>query len=427
VSTSYLIRGGVVLTLGTRTQNHAEADVLIEDGVITEIGQGLRARTAETIDASHAIIMPGFVDGHRRCRMSLFKNEGTLSHDGDSSPDVVYAGTLVSLLAAAEAGITTVVDWYDGPASGDHLDAALRAHADAGVRTVFVMAPNHDEVAIWRDALARHGTMPGPMTSLAAGIRSTPGGRTDASRVLFDAARDAGLHVHTIAGPTERDSFTGNPHDLLGADVTVAHCCGLSGGDLDAFASSGAGVILTPTSDMTDGPGAPAVQAFLDRGIRPGLGVDNDLLGPGDILAQMRAAISVQHATYFDLKLAGKGGLPNLLTTRDVIKYATIDGARAIGLGGITGSIEVGKAADLIVLRTDKPNIHPVNDPIGAIVWGVDTSNLDVVLVGGRPLLRDGVLDADTGRIRTLVNAARAGVGATAGMPAPETTGWGDT
>jgi cytosine/adenosine deaminase-related metal-dependent hydrolase len=295
------------------------------------------------------------------------------------------------------------------------------------MRTVFVMASNDDPVATWRDAIARHGATPSPRTSLAAGIRSIPGGGADASTALWDVARDAGLRVHTIAGPSELGSFTGPASDLLGPNVTVAHCCGLSDADLDALAASGAGVVLTPTSDMTDGPGAPAVQAFLDRGIRPGLGVDNDLLGPGDILAQMRAAISIQHATYFDLKLAGKGGLPNLLTTRDVIKYGTIDGARAVGLGQVTGSIEVGKAADLIVLRTDKPNIHPVNDPIGAVVWGVDTSNLDVVLVGGQPLMRGGVLDADTCRIRTLVNDARGRVGATAGLPAPEETGWGDT
>ncbi len=420
MSSNYLVSGGVVLTLGTRTQNHTTADVLIEDGIITEIGPGLRARTAETIDASHAIVMPGFVDGHRRCRLSLFKNEGTLSPDGDPSPDVVYAGTLVSLLAAAEAGITSVVDWYDGPSGSDHVDAALRAHADAGMRTVFVMASSDDPVSTWRDTLARHGTVPSPTTSLAAGIRSIAGGAADDAMALWDAARNAGLRLHTIAGPAERGSLAGLARDVLGGDVTVAHCSGLSDPDLDALAGSGSGVVLTPTSDMTDGPGAPPIQAFLDRGIRPGLGVDNDLLGPGDILAQMRAAISVQHATYFDLKLAGKGGLPNLLTTRDVIKYGTIDGARAIGLGDVTGSLEVGKAADLIVLRTDKPNIHPVNDPIGAVVWGVDTSNLDAVLVGGRPLMRDGHLEADTGRVRELVVDARERVGATAGPISPD-------
>jgi cytosine/adenosine deaminase-related metal-dependent hydrolase len=120
----------------------------------------------------------------------------------------------------------------------------------------------------------------------------------------------------------------------------------------------------------------------------------------------MRSLISVQHATVFDLKLAGKAGLPHLMTTREVIRFATLDGARAIGLGSITGSLEVGKQADLILLRADRPNIAPVNDPIGAVVWGMDTSNVDWVFVGGRPLMKSGTLTADQGRARDLAMRA---------------------
>ena len=116
----------------------------------------------------------------------------------------------------------------------------------------------------------------------------------------------------------------------------------------------------------------------------------------------MRSVISVQHATVFDLKLAGKAGLPHLMTTREVIRFATLDGARAIGLGSITGSLEVGKQADLIVLRADRPNIAPVNDPIGAVVWGMDTSNVDWVFVAGQPLMKGGTLTADQGWARDL-------------------------
>lgn len=405
MSRDFLLRGACILTLGTRTQNHPVADVLIEDGTIAEIGTGLRARSAETVDVSNTIVMPGFVDAHRRCWRSLFKNEGPPGVDADPSPDDVFAGTLVSLLGAAEAGVTTVVDWYDGPADVDHIDAALRAHADAGLRTVLVLAPNRDAVDVWRTTVARHGTSPAPNTSLAAGIRSIAGDSFDQIESRWAAAREAGMRIHCLAGPQERGRFVElGQRDLLGSDVTAAHCTGISDDDLDAIASSGTGVALTPTSDMTTGPGAPPMQAILDRGIRPGLGVDDERVGPGDVLAQMRTTISIQHATYFDLKLAGKGGLPNLLTTRDVIKYGTIDGARAAGLGSLTGSIEVGKAADLIVVRTDRPNIHPVNDPIGAVVWGIDTSNLDWVFVGGRPLMRSGVLDTDIYRIQELVS-----------------------
>jgi cytosine/adenosine deaminase-related metal-dependent hydrolase len=121
----------------------------------------------------------------------------------------------------------------------------------------------------------------------------------------------------------------------------------------------------------------------------------------------MRALNSVQRATVFDQKLAGKGGLANLLGTRDVIRYATVDGARAAGLAGVTGSLTPGRRGDVVVLRADRPNIAPVNDPIGAVVWGMDTSNIDWVFVGGRPLVRNGELLADVDRARALVVAAQ--------------------
>lgn len=410
---SFLLKGGCVLTLGPRTPNHTEADVLIEDGIVAEVGPGLRSRTAEVVDVSNTIVMPGFVDAHRRCWPSLFKNEGVRVRDGDPAPDDVYAGTLVALLGAVEAGITTVVDWYDGPIGDDHIDAALQAHSDAGLRTVLAVAPHADPVAAWRGTVAGHGTAPTPLATLAAGAPSVAAGPADRVASEWGAAREAGMRIHTVAGPSESGRLADlGRRGVLGPDVTVAHCTGLSDEDLDAISAASAGVALTPVSDMTTGPGSPPLQAFIDRGIRPGLGVDDELSAPGDILAQMRSAISIQHATYFDLKLAGKGGLPNLLTTRDVIKYGTIDGARAVGLESVTGSIEAGKAADVIVLRTDRPNIFPVNDPIGAVVWGVDTSNLDWVFVGGRPLMRGGVIEADVARAAKLVVAARRRMGA---------------
>jgi 5-methylthioadenosine/S-adenosylhomocysteine deaminase len=132
----------------------------------------------------------------------------------------------------------------------------------------------------------------------------------------------------------------------------------------------------------------------------------------------MRAVISVQHATSFDLKLAGKGGVPNLLSSRDVIRYATVDGARTAGLASVTGSLSPGKRADVIVLRTDRPNIAPVNDPIGAVVWGMDTSNIDWVFVGGASLVERGQLTADVARVRTLVMAATSRLAPGAGLPA---------
>jgi cytosine/adenosine deaminase-related metal-dependent hydrolase len=158
---------------------------------------------------------------------------------------------------------------------------------------------------------------------------------------------------------------------------------------------------------MARGLGSPPIQELIDRGIRPALAVDDERMAPGDVFAQMRATISLQHATVFDRKLAGKAGLPRLMTTRDVIRFATVEGARATGLAGSVGSLEPGMQADLIVLRTDRPNISPVNDPIGAVVWGMDTSNVDWVIVGGQVLMRSGVLKADVQRARAMADSAR--------------------
>ena len=201
---------------------------------------------------------------------------------------------------------------------------------------------------------------------------------------------------------------------LLGPDVTLSHCTRLSDADFDAIAASSTAVALTPASDMAGGVGPPPMQQLIDRRIRPGLGVGDEWLTPADVFAQMRAVISVQHATLFDLKLAGKGGIPNLLGTRDVIRYATIDGARVAGLAGITGSLSPGKRADVIVLRADRPNIAPVNDPIGAVVWGMDTSNVDWVFVGGASLVEHGQLTADVANARALAVAAQRRVAAAA-------------
>ncbi len=407
--TDFLLKGATVLTLGARTQNHVEADVLVERGSVSEVGSGLRSRAAEAIDASNTIVMPGFVDSHRRCWTSLFKNEGSVPTAATPGPQDVYAGTLAALLGAAEAGVTTVADWYDGPPAPGHVEGVLRAHAEAGIRTVLVLAPAEHAESVWRRAVQRHGVAPTELTTLAAGVHSAAA-LSDARR----AANELGLRLHVKGTARDAGMFAAAKGDL-DPGVTVIHAAGLADDDLDAIADSGAGVALTPVADMTTGPGSPPMQTFLDRDIRPGLGVGHELQGPGDILAQIRAAISIQHATYFDLKLAGKGGLPNLLTTRHVIRYGTSDGANALGLGGTTGSIEAGKQADLIMLRTDTPNLYPVNDPIGAVVWGVDTSNLDLVLVGGRPVVRAGVTQADVAEVRSLVAEARARLG----LPSP--------
>ncbi len=421
-----LLRGGCVLTLAARTPNYTEADVLIEDGRIVEIGAGLRARDAEQVDASDTIVMPGFVDAHRHVWESLFRNMGGEAGASPSvygphfGPDDVYAATLIGLLGAVEAGITTVADWFEGGTDPSYVDAAVQAHADSGIRSVLVFAsPSWAPAGTgWEAGLRRlTGAGSNPRLTLAVGSASPSPETRDRVAGEWAMARGLGLPAHAHAG-TE-PAHAGGVADLaglLGDDLTLIHCTHLGDADLDAVASSGARVVLAPSEEMAGGLGPPPVQKFIDREIRPGLGVGAEGVAPGDLFAQMRAVISIQHASYFDLKLAGKAGLPNLLNTREMIRYATRYGAAAAGLGEVTGTLEPGKQADVVVLRTDRPNIWPVNDPIGAVVWGMDTSNVDWVFVAGEAVMREGVLTSDVGRARDLAAASRRRVGGASGL-----------
>jgi 5-methylthioadenosine/S-adenosylhomocysteine deaminase len=403
-----LVKGGTVLSLDRAVGNIVGADVLIEDGMISEVGPSLRARNAEVVDASDTIVMPGFVDTHRHFWQSLTRNLGATSDATMSrhfSPDDVYAATLVGLLQALEAGITTVVDWCDISDDAAHVEAALSAHADSGARAVLVPSTS--------------GATPSAHVTIASASPDLVEAKLDALAARWALARERGQRIHARAGTaaaSRGEVAELGRRGLLGPDVTLSHCTRLSDADFDAIAASSTAVALTPSRDMAGGLGPPPMQQLIDRGIRPGLGVGDERLSPGDVFTQMRAVISVQHATSFELRLAGKGGVPNLLSTRDVIRYATIDGARVAGLSAITGSLNPGKRADVIVLRADRPNIAPVNDPIGAVVWGMDTSNVDWVFVGGTALVERGELTADVARARALAMAAQRRVTAAAGV-----------
>jgi cytosine/adenosine deaminase-related metal-dependent hydrolase len=208
---------------------------------------------------------------------------------------------------------------------------------------------------------------------------------------------------------------------LLRDNTTYIHCTTLSDSEIKMIVDTGGTVSLSSANEMTKGYGMPPIQQFLDHGLRPSLSVDTETNMPGDMFTQMRAVNSLQHARLFDQKLAGKRGLPPFMNSRDLIDCATIEGARANGLLHKTGTLTPGKEADLIILSTDRPNILPVNDPIGAVVWGMDTSNVDSVFVAGKALKRKGkLLNMDADKLRQMAYESRDYVLAQSGLNLPE-------
>jgi len=131
--------------------------------------------------------------------------------------------------------------------------------------------------------------------------------------------------------------------------------------------------------------------------------------------------MSLQRAMSFERQQAGDNAVPERITSRDVLEYATIEGARANGLDDRTGSLTPGKDADIIMLRTDKINVMPINDPINAVVWGMDTSNVDSVFVAGRAMKRNGkLLHVDWNTVKKAVAESREYVLKKSGFKLPQ-------
>jgi cytosine/adenosine deaminase-related metal-dependent hydrolase len=196
--------------------------------------------------------------------------------------------------------------------------------------------------------------------------------------------------------------------DALGPDITWVHCNGLADADWQLIRSSGGNVSISCPIEMEMGHGIPPIQEALDHGIRPSLSADVETQMPGEFFTQMRSVFTLQRMLLLARERSGEQGLPKLLTAREVIELATVEGARDNNLDKKVGTLSPGKEADIIMLRTDQINVMPVNNAFGAIVLGMDTSNVDTVLIAGKIVKRQGKLvGVDLDRIRRQAEQSR--------------------
>jgi cytosine/adenosine deaminase-related metal-dependent hydrolase len=194
----------------------------------------------------------------------------------------------------------------------------------------------------------------------------------------------------------------------LGSDITFIHCTGLTSGDWLLIKSSGAGVSIAAPIEMEMGHGVPPIRESLEYGIRPSLSTDVETQMPGDFFTQMRTVFTLQRMQVLSRQRAGEQNLPKLLTAREVVEFATVEGARVNHLNEKVGRLTAGREADIIMLRMDEINVMPVNNAFGAIVLGMDTSNVDTVLIAGKIMKRQGKLvGVDVNRVRREAEQSR--------------------
>ncbi len=409
-----LLKGGVVLTMDPRLGDFDRADVLIEGGKIAAVGPNLQA-TASEIDASNMIVMPGFVDSHRHIWQGQLRNilpNGRLDGDyfrdigatarGLYRPDDVYVGGLLSAWGALNSGITTLLDWSHISNTPEHSDAAIRGLQAAGIRAVYgygtgAAGPKNQYPGDIKRLRRQHFASDDQLVTLALATAFDP--------AHWAAGREVGAPI------TLHVNGTGQLLPLaksMGPDVTYIHCCNLSPVEWTLIADSGGGVSIAGPIEMEMGHGVPPYQQTLNLKIPLSLSNDVETEIPSEFFTQMRTALLLQRMQIFGRERAGEKSAPPLMTVKQVVEIATLGGARVNHLEGKVGSLTPGKQADVILLRADAINVMPLNHAYGAVVLGMDTSNVDTVFVGGAVKKWKGELvGVDVARLRRLAGESR--------------------
>ncbi len=434
-----LITGGTILSMDSAIGDLPTGDVLIEGDTIVQVGTGLANGEAEVIDASGMIVIPGFVDTHRHIWEGILRNIGTdVPLEGRVSyisfvlrtlapayrPEDVYAGNIVSALGAIDAGITSLLDWSHIQTSPAHTEAGIQALKDSGLRAVF--AYGFPWWGKWEErqpswfvrAANEHFTSKDQMLTLALAAPGPEFTDFEVARDHWKLAReaDARISVHVGVGSYGLDKKVQRFGEagLLGPDTTYIHCTSLNDTEIQMIVDTGGTITLAFPVEMMMGHGMPPVQKFLDRGLPPSLSVDVETNVPSDMFNQMRSALALQRAL-----AANSGTLP--VPARDVLAWATLEGAKANGLGSTVGTLTPGKKADITMLRTDRMNVTPLNNPYTAAVAGMDTGNVDTVLINGRLMKRGGeLLHVDWNAVKRMVEESRSYVIEKSGFRLPK-------
>ena len=465
----YIIRGGSVLSMDPKVGDFAQADVLVQGKKILAVGPNLHAGDADVIDAGGRIVMPGFIDTHHHqfeTALRSFLTNGILINDGSGSPSAnptyfefilltfapvyrpedVYISELFGGLAQLDDGVTTVHDVSQIHHSPQHSDAAIQALFDTGRRAAF----GYFESA----GAAILGTNPGNQyPDDAVRIKNQWFKSTDqlvtmimggevylpAYEKAWKIGRQLGLQVaaHILSPFSIRPTLDllaqgkgGDSGTLgLGPDNLFIHMTGMSDLGWQAVKDHGVQVSVAFPIEMNMRHGMPPIIKMQSLGMEPSLSSDVEVTMTADFFTQMRSAMTMQRLIVNQMILnqgafapptqwpTPAPGTPPLLNVRDVLRFATINGAKHLRLDGKTGSLTPGKEADIIILDATALNVAPLNNVPGAVVALMDRTNVETVIVAGKVRKWQGrLLDIDLSHLRQQLEASRDFIFAKAGV-----------
>ena len=401
-----VITNGIVMTMDAEDRTLKNGAVAVTGDTIASVGRADEMPLAKkTIDANGGIIMPGLVNTHTHAAMTLFRgladdlplmnwlNDHIFPAEAMLDPDKVHAGTLLGCAEMILSGTTCFCDMYL------FEDAVARAAKTAGMRAVVgevlydFPSPNYGPIEAGFDYTRQliDTWKRDPLVTIAVEPHSP---YLCAPELLTEAAElarmsDIPLVIHLsetrseVNGIQEKYGATPVQHladlGVLGDNLLACHCVVLDDADKDLLMQNDVKVSHNPESNMKLASGVSPVADLVEMGVCTGLGTDgcssnNNL----DLFAEMDMAAKLHKASMLD---------PTVMDATTVLRMATIDGARALGLDRVTGSLEIGKKADIIVIDTRKPHLTPLYHPASHLVYAVGGADVSATVINGRVLM----------------------------------------
>lgn len=410
-SVDLLIQNGTVLTMDTDHSILYDGFIGIRESRITHLGRGTPdINTDSIIDADGGLILPGLINAHTHAAMSLFRgladdlplmdwlNHYIFPAEKRMDADFVFAGTQLACAEMISSGTTTFCDMYL------FTEEVARAAHQAGMRCLVgevlydFPSPNYGPIEAglayteqliekWQDD---------PLVSIAVEPHALYTCSPDLLVQTHELAvkYDVPLIIHLAESTTEVDEivkrYDCSPVDhlfhlgLLTPRLIADHVVHVNTAELDLLAETGVRVVHNPESNLKLASGISPVNELIYRSIPVGLGTDgcasnNNL----DLFGEMDTAAKLAKIHTMD---------PTVLNAETVLRMATIEGARALGMADRIGSLEIGKRADLIVLDNHKPHLTPMYNPYSQLVYAATGRDVRHVVIDGQLVMKDRCL-----------------------------------
>jgi 5-methylthioadenosine/S-adenosylhomocysteine deaminase len=423
-----VFRNATVLTIDSSPGMIEGGDVLVDGQRIAAVGRQLAAPdNAVEIDASGGILMPGMVDTHRHMWQTALRGYGAdwtltnyfqfyyLNWGKIFRAEDIYAGNLLSAIEAVDAGVTTTVDWSHGLQTVEYADAAVDALEAVPGR--FVLAYGNLLGAPWEwtkapefaDFIRRRIDGRGDMLRMQIAF-DVLGDPSFPERAAFEVARDFNLPVTTHAGVWGATNDNGirlmYEHGFMTPSNIYVHAATLSEDSYHRIAATGGHTSISTESEDNAGQGYSPTWLLRRYNIPVSLSMDTSVWWSADLFSAMRATLNADRAReHMEAHKRNETYMLCHLRAEQVVTWATLGGAQALGMDSFIGSITPGKKADLVLIKNDEsPVMFPLLHPYGHVVFQAGRGDVHTVMVDGKVVKYDHhLLGVDLARARRLV------------------------